>query len=319
MEKWVQIIAAIMIGLVLPACIIRLTVPTTESKQTETHEQSEEFEQTPAGIWVLQKDGENQWMLLEEYLTGVILAEMPTTYDHDALCAQAVAARTYALKRKEGQRHPQGAVCTEPACCQAYVDISEFLNGLGYEQDVIIAKKAVLDTAGMVIKYDNKLIEATYFHSSGGYTEEAVAVWGVDLPYLQTVKSPGEESLEDFSQRIFYSKAELENMLERTLPGKPSSWLGWTTYTMGGGVESMLFAGVQYSGIELRGKLKLNSTAFRMEPEGDGLWITVLGKGHRVGMSQTGAQAMALQGSTWREILAHYYPGTRIDKMEDVG
>ena len=182
-----------------------------------------------------------------------------------------------------------------------------------------IAKAAVEATAGMVVTYENALIEATYFHCSGGRTEDAVAVWGVDYPYLQAVESPGEEGMDGYLQRTFYSRKDLERLLDRELPGSPGSWLGWTTYTIGNGVETMLLAGIRYSGIELRRLLELNSTVFSMEAEGDGLWITTYGKGHRVGMSQTGAQAMALQGSTWQEILTHYYPGTRIDKMEDVG
>ncbi len=317
-EKYFHVAMAIFLGLVIPGIIIRLLVPKMETETPEAGASAYQGETSVQGIWVL--DGETvQWMALDEYLTGVILAEMPTTYDHDALCAQAVAARTYAFKRKEDARHPKGAVCTDYACCQAYVGISEFLDGLGYEQDVSAAQNAVTHTAGMVVTYGEKLIEATYFHSSGGRTEDAVAVWGVDLPYLQVVESPGEEDLEDYSNRTFYTHSDLERLLDRSLPGSPSSWLGWTTYTPGGGVETMMLAGIQYTGIELRSLLKLNSTAFTIQVESDGLWFTVLGKGHRVGLSQTGAQAMALNGATWQEILAHYYPGTRIDKMEDVG
>lgn len=319
-EKCLQVVAAVLLGLVLPGFVVRLATPAPEQKQPEsTDATGERDEVSVPGIWVLMSDGSIQWMALEEYLIGVILAEMPTSYDHEALCAQAVVARTYALKRQGGERHPQGAICTDPACCQAYVDVAQYLDGLGYEEDVTIARNAVSATAGMVVTYENELIEATYYHSSGGYTEDAVVVWGVDYPYLQAVESPGEEGMDGYYQRVFYTKADLERLLERVLPGSPGSWLGWTTYTIGNGVETMLLAGIQYSGIELRSLLGLNSTIFSMEAEGDGLWITTYGKGHRVGMSQTGAQAMALQGCSWQEILAHYYPGTRIDKMEDVG
>ena len=319
-DKCWQVVAAILLGLVLPGFVVRLTMPASEGKQPESTEATDgQKEGKASGIWVLMSDGTTQWMVLEEYLTGVILAEMPTFYDHEALCAQAVVARTYALKRQGGERHPQGAVCTDSACCQAYVEVAQYLDGLGYEEDVDITKSAVAATTGMVVTYENALIEATYYHCSGGRTEDAVAVWGVQYPYLQVVDSPGEENMEGYYQRSYYARADLERLLERELPGSPGSWLGWTTYTTGDGVESMLFAGVQYSGIELRRLLDLNSTIFSMEADSDGLWITTYGKGHRVGMSQTGAQAMALQGCTWQEILAHYYPGTRIDKMEDVG
>lgn len=319
-EKCLQVVAAILLGLVLPGFVIRLATPASERKQPEATESTgENIEVSVPGIWVLMSDGSTQWMVLEEYLTGVILAEMPTSYDHEALCAQAVVARTYALKRQGGERHLKGAVCTDPACCQAYVEVTQYLNGLGYPEDVDAANAAAANTAGMVVTYENELIEATYYHSSGGHTEDAVVVWGVDYPYLQAVESPGEEEMDGYYQRVFYSKADLERLLDRELPGSPGGWLGWTTYTIGNGVESMLLAGIQYSGIELRSLLGLNSTIFSMEAEGDGLWITTYGKGHRVGMSQTGAQAMALQGCSWQQILAHYYPGTRIDKMEDVG
>lgn len=322
-ESLLRIVAAVLLGLVLPGAVIRLSkakepIPTNGQIQTTTGIPDSE-EAVTYGIWVLMDDGQTQWMNLEEYLPGVILAEMPTSFDHQALCAQAVVARTYALKRQIEARHPQGAVCTDPGCCQAYIGESDYLSGLGYEEDIVVAKAAVNATQNMVLTYESQLIEATYFHCAGGQTEDAVAVWGVDYPYLQAVESPGEEEMDHYTDQVFYSRTELETLLDRALPGSPDSWIGWTTYTTGGGVETIVFAGVQYSGTELRGLLKLNSTAFSMEADGGGLRITTQGKGHRVGMSQNGAQAMALQGSTWQKILAHYYPGTRIDKIEDVG
>ena len=319
-ENILQILAAILLGLMIPGAIIRLTaaVPDPASPEKPTQPSAEQ-DTVQTGIWVLTDDGKTQWMALQEYLVGVILAEMPTTYEHNALCAQAVVARTYALKRQQGERHPMGAVCTDPGCCQAYIAVSQYLDGHGYEKDVQIAKAAVDDTADLVVTYAGELIEATYYHCSGGLTENAVAVWGVDYPYLQVVESPGEEGMDGYTESVWYGATELEEMLGRELPGAPESWLGWTTYTVGGGVEHMLFAGIQYTGVELRKMLKLNSTVFTMSVEGNGLRIDTLGKGHRVGMSQTGAQAMALRGNTWQQIIAHYYPGTRIDKMEDVG
>lgn len=319
-EKCLQILASVVLGLVIPGFVVRLSLPADVGDWTASTGTSESQAERPeTGIWVLNDNGDVQWMVLDEYLTGVILAEMPTTYDYNALCAQAVVARTYALKRQEGERHPRGAVCTDSACCQAYIDVAKYLDGLGFAEDVTIAREAVSATRGIVVTYNGDFIEATYFHSSGGYTEDAFAVWGVDYPYLQAQESPGEEKMDGYYERIYFQREDLEEYLARELPGRPSSWLGWTTYTVGNGVETMLLAGVQYGGTQLRKMLGLNSTIFSMEAESDGLWITTYGKGHRVGMSQTGAQAMALQGSTWQEILSYYYPGTRIDKMEDVG
>ena len=317
-ERWISVFLAILVGLMIPGIVVRLFAPAVETQPPQASAPVLESEDNVAGIWVL--DGENlQWMVLEEYITGVILAEMPTTYDQNALCAQAVAARTYALKRQTGVKHLQGAVCTDPGCCQAYMGIADFLDGHGYEADVLAAKTAADTTTGMVLTYDGKLIEATYYHSSGGRTEAALAVWGVDLPYLQVVESPGEEELEDYEQSIFYTVADLARLLDRNLLGNPEAWIGEISHTPGGGVDTVMLAGVQYTGLQLRSLLKLNSTAFTIQPDSQGLYFTTLGKGHRVGLSQTGAQAMALTGATWQEILAHYYPGTRIDKMEDVG
>lgn len=320
-ENYLQVVAAVLLGLVLPGLVIQIATPITEPSAQEMSSSPTSVESAPSqvGIWVQTESGATQWMILEEYLAGVILAEMPTSYDHEALCAQAVVARTYALKRQKEARHPQNAVCTDPGCCQAYVEVAEYLDGLGYEEDVSIAVRATAATEGMVLTYEGAIIEATYFHCSGGRTEDAVAVWGVDYPYLKAVDSPGEEKMEHYSDRIFYPREELEEHLGRALPGTPGSWLGWITYTTGGGVESILFAGVQYSGVQIRRLLGLNSTAFSVEAGDDGLWFTTQGKGHRVGMSQSGAQAMALDGHSWQDILAHYYPGTRIDKLQDVG
>jgi len=318
-ENVLQVVLAILLGLALPGTIVRLMSDKPQLQQiSTTAPQSSEQQQTD-GMWVLTGEQKLQWMRPEEYLTGVLLAEMPTSYDHDALCAQAVAARTYAAKRSTDARHPYGAVCTDPGCCQAYVEVADYLDGLGFAEYVEIARKAVEATKDLVLTYEGSLIEATYFHSSGGRTEASVAVWGVAYPYLQPVDSPGEEVLTDHSTRIFYTREELEMLLDRQLPGNPSGWLGWTTYTVGGGVETILLAGIEYSGLQLRSLLKLNSTAFTAVAEGDGLWFITRGKGHRVGLSQLGAQAMALEGHSWQEILAHYYPGTGIDKMEVVG
>lgn len=319
-ENVLQILLAVLLGLAVPGMIVRLTakVPETIAVATTVPQTTQQQGQKD-GFWVLGDEQVPQWMDSQDYLTGVLLAEMPTSFEHNALCAQAVAARTYALKRSRDNRHPYGAVCTDPACCQAYVEVADYLDGLGFAEDVDIARRAVAATAGMVLTYAGELIEATYFHSSGGRTEASIAVWGVAYPYLQPVDSPEEDKLSDEESRTFYTREELEKRLDRKLPGSASGWLGWSTYTVGGGVESILLAGIEYSGVQLRSLLKLNSTAFTVVAEGDGLWFVTRGKGHRVGLSQLGAQAMARQGHSWAEILAHYYPGTAIDKMEDVG
>ena len=174
------------------------------------------------------------------------------------------------------------------------------------ERNVIEAKR-LLD--------EGKLIQATYFSCSGGRTEDAAAVWGGDVPYLQSVDSPGEEAADTYADEVQLTKEAFQQMLGRRLTGSPDKWLGEVKRTKGGGVATMVIGGKTYTGTQLRSTLELNSTAFTMAVQGENIVITTSGKGHRVGMSQYGAEAMAVKGSNYREILQHYYPQTRIDKI----
>jgi len=257
---------------------------------------------------------------MDTYLVGVVLAEMPASFEPEALKAQSVVARTYAQKAYiTGGKHGDGSVCTASACCQAYIDEADYLAKGGKKENVEKIRSAVFATAGEILTYNGQIIEATYFSCSGGRTEDAVAVWGSHIPYLRAVDSPGEEGAESFEHRMYMTAAQIRSALGRQLSGSPESWLGKVTYTDGGGVASMVIGGISYSGTELRQRLGLNSTAFSMTADSGGITVTTRGKGHRVGMSQYGADAMAVTGSGFREILAHYYPGTEIDKFPVIG
>jgi stage II sporulation protein D len=271
-------------------------------------------------IPVMVEPGSVTYMALEEYVLGVVLAEMPASFETEALKAQAVAARTYTLRvLTTGGRHSGGSICAEPSCCQAYISVADYLSEKGGESGLQKVTGAVLDTVGLVLRYGGKLIDATYFSCSGGRTEDALAVWGTDVPYLQAVDSPGEEGASVFQKERFFTKDEFARLLGRELQGSPQQWLGRVTYTDGAGVATMVVGGVTYTGKELRSLLCLNSTAFQMKATQDGITVSTKGYGHRVGMSQYGAEAMAVAGHTYSEILAHYYQGTVIDKYEDLG
>ncbi len=329
-RKWNQLIAAFLMGILMPAAAVRLgslfvkppenqaTHPQEETKGTVSSEQPPQT--ALVYIPVLMDGGTVRLMELEEYITGVILGEMPPSFEAEALKAQAVAARTYTLYSAETQdKHPGSAVCTRSTCCQAYYSAQDYIQDGGGREDLQKVQDAVMATSGQVVTYEGNVIQASYFSCSGGRTEEAVAVWGSEIPYLQSVESPGEEQAPIFTNTVFFTAEEFSSMLGRSLAGEPESWLGAVTYTNGGGVATMVVAGRSYTGTELRKLLELNSTAFTMTAENNGVRITTTGKGHRVGMSQYGADAMAAAGSTWQQILAHYYPGTRIDKMRGIG
>ena len=251
-------------------------------------------------------------MKLEDYLTAVLLAELPGSFHMEAKMAQAVVARTYALRTVAETDKHHGAVCGDSSCCQGYRSPADYINSGGIQAVVDQARMAVQQTEGLVLTYKGSLIDATYFACSGGYTEPAVAVWGTEVPYLQAVPSPGEENAAHYTDTVTMTPSEFARALERELTGNPGGWFGPVTYTQGGGVAWMTIGGVRYSGKDLRTMLNLRSTAFTVTATDTRIQIITRGYGHRVGMSQYGAQAMALEGSAWRQILVHYYPGTEI-------
>ncbi len=318
---WREIISALIMGLLLPGAIFGIADTGPAETVRETEPVLAEVSEAES-IWLPVMTDENriQILELEEYVLGVVLAEMPASFDGEALKAQAVVARTYALRRLEqGDRHQNVAICTDSACCQAYITQAAYLQERGSQADIDRVIYSVEATRGQVLYYEGELAEATYFSCSGGRTEDAVAVWGTEIPYLQAVDSPGEERSELYQNTVTFTAKEFATALGRELTGSPAAWLGQKTDTQGGGVASMVIGGISYTGVELRRLLGLNSTAFTMEAEQDIIRIHTRGRGHRVGMSQYGAEAMAVAGHTWQEILEHYYPGTRIDKLGAIG
>ncbi len=316
-----ELLLAIFMGIILPGLMFAVAeklLPEREEpsiQQTVATEQTQEetSQATDETIAVLQADGTIRNMELEDYLLGVVLGEMPISFDTEALKAQAVVARTYTLRRSTmGSKHEECAVCVNSACCQAYCSPEAFVAGGGSDALLKKAKSAVLATAGQVVTYNGALIEATYFSCSGGRTEDAVAVWGEDIPYLQAVDSPGEENATHYTDTVNFTAKEFARLLGLSLNGKPATWLGQVTYTDGGGVDTMRIGGRAFKGTELRQKLALPSTSFSVAIVEDTVRIVTKGFGHRVGMSQYGAEAMAVDGSSYVDILGHYYPGTSL-------
>ena len=255
---------------------------------------------------------EIETMDVNTYVVGVLLGELPADFDAETMKAQAVVARTYALKRQlSGQKH-SGAVCMDSACCQAYCGIGDFLAKGGRQETVDKVTSAVNETAYQILTYNNQLIEATYFSCSGGRTEDAVAVWGAEIPYLQAVDSPGEEQATHYTDSVRFTKREFAELLGINPKGQLVTWFGNITYTNGGGVDTIVIGGKTFLGTDLRKLLDLRSTAFTITPMEDTVQIVTKGFGHRVGMSQYGAEAMAAGGANYEQILSHYYPGTEL-------
>ena len=252
---------------------------------------------------------------LEEYVTGVVLGEMPADFEAEALKAQAVVARTYTCKKLNAPKHTDAQVCTDSICCQAFLSENDFLMSGGSDAALNQVKTAVAATKGEVLMYDGELIEATYFSCSGGKTETAKEVWGGDVPYLQSVESPGEEIATHYMDTVKFSAEEFCELTGVELTGKPEQWIEHITYTEGGGVDTIVLKGQTFTGVEFRKLLNLRSTAFVITALGDSITITTKGFGHRVGMSQYGAEAMAIKGNDYRAILSHYYQETVLTRI----
>ena len=314
---WKEIGLAVLFGMVLPWVVLNLYIHCNKAVPEPTiapgTEPMQEGKQLT--MYLRRGDGEVTETDMDDYLTGVLLGELPATFEPEAKKAQAVAARTFAWKAVvTGGKHGDGSVCTESTCCQAYVNPGQYS---GSPEAVQEARQAVEATSGLVLYYDGSLIEATYFSCSGGSTEDAVAVWGTSFPYLRATVSTGEENAVHFTDTVTYTKQELESLLGISLSGRPDTWIGLTTYTAGRGIATMEICGHTFQGTELRSLLKLRSTAITVSVKADGLEFTTRGYGHRVGMSQYGAEAMAVAGATYEEILAHYYRGTVIGEAAE--
>lgn len=308
---WKDILIAVWLGMILPGIALNAFVlhdrhreiPPVQTEQGNAAQNNSPF------IPVRDSDGTCRQMELDHYLTCVLLAEMPAEFHVEALKAQSVAARTYTWKAfTTGGKHGDNSVCMDSACCQAYIPEETYLTSGGTAENLEKVSQAVQATRAMVLTYEGDFIEATYFSSSGGSTEAALEVWGADFPYLQSVSSP--EPIRE--EEVCFTPMEFQNRLGKSFSGELSEWFGPVTYTDGGGVETMELAGELYTGVELRSLLGLRSTDFRVSVEGETITFTTYGYGHRVGMSQYGANAMAEAGSSWQEILQHYYPGTAL-------
>ena len=300
---WKDILAAAWLGILIPGIVLNAAVLFARKTPPEA---AAETQPEPGETVVLTLDTGDITLSMEDYLTGVVLAEMPASFHPEALKAQTVAAGTYARK---GAKH-EGSLCGNPGCCQAYISPGDYILEGGTPEDAEKVRQAVKAVSPYVLLYEDELIEAVYFSCSGGQTEAAVAVWGADFPYLQSVESPGEEAARFHTDSLLIPQTEFIHLLN--LPEEAELSVGEPIYTEGGGVKSLEISGKIFTGTELRQLLNLRSTAFTLEDTGEHIRIATRGYGHRVGMSQYGANAMAQTGRTWQQILTHYYPGTTI-------
>ena len=261
-------------------------------------------------------------MDLGTYLVGVVRAEMPASFELEALKAQAVAARTYTLyKIRTGGNHGDAAdICTDSTCCQAYISEENARSNWGENADDYEAKieEAVLGTDGQAILYDGEPILAVFHSSSAGLTRRAGEVWQSDLPYLQAVESPEEgDAIPNYYSRVEFTPEEFREAFaaahpEADLSGDIGAWLQDAVVDDAGSVSTVTVGGVTVKGSQLRSILGLRSACFEWEVQDGKLVFFVTGFGHGVGLSQYGANQMAADGADYLEIVTHYYTGVTV-------
>lgn len=278
--------------------------------------------------------GQVMELSLRDYVIGAVLAEMPASYHEEALKAQAVAARTYAVRQREKQRlspDPEliGAdISNDSTKYQAYFtpEQAKAFYGVGYEAYLEKVSAAVDSTGSNVLVYEGEPIVAAFHSTSGGKTESAEAVWGSPVEYLVPVDSSEDEKSPSYLEEKVFTEAELKARLETSIDGtelesEPENWLKIEERSESGTVIKMAAGNTELSGSDFRQIFSLRSANFTVEYSAKGrtFSITTKGSGHGVGMSQYGANAMANRGSDYREILLHYYNGAEIANMSDVG
>lgn len=262
-----------------------------------------------------------------DYIVGAVCAEMPATFETEALKAQAVAAHTYAVRQAEKSKlAPDKELCgadfsNDSSKYQAFFTESQAKQYYGdsYEQYISKIRNAVSEVSEEIIVYENEPIIAAFHSISTGKTESAENVWGSKVDYLVSVESEDDPKAPKYLEEITYSAEEVKEKLESAfdninLDDSPESWFSDVKKSKSATVLKIKAGDLELTGQDIRVALSLRSAAFDIEYD-NGFTITTRGYGHCVGMSQYGANEMAKDGKTYEEILLHYYPETSLKKQ----
>lgn len=255
----------------------------------------------------------------DEYIFGVVAAEMPALYEPEALKAQAVAAYTLACRRRADNKDKSYDLTTDYAVDQSYISKADAEKRWGdkakeYSKKI---KDAVADVKNLIVTYEGEPITAVYHAISSGKTEDSRDIWGGSLSFLKPVASPGDKLSPDYISEVKVSAEELQKKLgdECKLSGEPAAYFGEPKRTDSGSVLTVPVCGTDINGAKVRSIFDLRSLNFSVKYADGSFTFTVRGYGHGVGMSQYGANYMAKQGSDFKEILTYYYTGCKVEKI----
>ena len=299
------------------------------STTDENYKNNEQYNYTQYGTINLlhKKTGEIEQVNLDDYLCNVVSAEMPASYEKEALKAQAIVARTYTIYKILNKKHENADICDDSTCCQAWISKEDRLSKWEESQREGNWNKiceCVKETQGKIVTYENKPIDAFFHSNSGGITELPVNVWGgTGYPYLQSVETSGEEAYTQYSSEVTLTKEQLLNKLKEkyediAIDFSNNDDIKIMEYTEGTRVKTIKFGNHELSGVETRTLLGLKSTNFEVKIDEDNIKFSVKGYGHGVGMSQTGADSMAKQGSKAEDIIKHFYTGVEISEVNNL-
>jgi len=263
---------------------------------------------------------------LDDYLLNVVSAEMPASYEQEALKSQAIVARTYTIYQtiNSGNKHEGANMCDSHLCCQAWISkddrFSKWEEGKREEYWSKI-ENAVNSTRGKIITYENQPINAFFHANSGGVTEVPLNVWGgAGYPYLQVVQTSGEDAYTQYESEVLITKEEFVNKMKEKhsnfeIDFSKENEIKVLELTGSGRVKTIKIGNLNLSGVEVRSILGLRSANFTVDIDETNIKFSVIGYGHGVGMSQTGADSLAKQGKTCEEIIKHYYVGVEIANL----
>lgn len=253
----------------------------------------------------------------EDYIFGVVAAEMPALYDTQALKAQAVAAYTYAC-RKKATAQGDFDLTDNPETDQCYISRDTARERWGEKADEYTKKieSAVSAVSGQVLTYNRELALTAYHAISSGKTENCRDVWSKDIPYLVSVDSVGDKTAEKYLTTVAISADEVSTLMSQIgkTDGDANNWFSDIKKTDTGRIQSLKFCGSDTTGSAVAKALSLRSANFDISVSDNTFTFTVRGYGHGIGMSQNGADYMAKQGSSYEEILKWYYRGCELQK-----
>ncbi|MBR7554121.1 stage II sporulation protein D [Allobacillus sp. GCM10007491] len=323
MKKVPIILVATLLSVILILPTI-LVMPFAEAS-TKVNEQEESEpvtqEETPSEEPIVSVFREETELVeevpLEEYVALVVASEMPMSFEKEAIKAQALAARTYIVKKMLTGSEEAYDV-TDTVNDQVFKSEEELREdwGVDFSEKFMKLQQAVKETKGQIITYEGTPITAQFFSTSNGYTENAEDYWQNEIPYLKSVSSPWDEASPEFSEQEVIAMNKVAAQLD--INASNNLTVSNVKRTQSGRIAELTINGKSFSGREVREALGLRSNDFTIEKKNDYIIFKTQGYGHGVGMSQYGANGMAREGKTYQDIVKHYYQGIDIQTLEEV-